>query len=306
MPLFSPIYSSTRPYSQTRSNTARDLMLSDEVLRLDNRKCLVLFQGHKPAMLYKLTPEEIPGYRDLKSCRVIDYIPEWKRRELGESVCTDETVRTAENAATFKASDTFKTDGAARTTDTAARTMGAGTAAQSSSHGGTRSARRMTTASAPQTLNFQTSAGISAGTQTRQARQSRTQSRHDAGQRTGGTWTDSRSATRPGHAATQAFAPAPVQQTAGWNAQKQSQPQNNPQESIQEPPPELEYDYSSLSRGPGVLDISDWEEIPDEQTGEAQSMQQSPQQENSQSGTKPPLDDSLGMVECTADLVLGL
>ena len=34
MPLFSPVYTSTRPYSQTRSNTQRDLMQPDEVLRL--------------------------------------------------------------------------------------------------------------------------------------------------------------------------------------------------------------------------------------------------------------------------------
>ena len=47
-------------YSQTRSNTQRDLMNPDEVLRLENRKCLALFKGHKPALLYKMTPEELP------------------------------------------------------------------------------------------------------------------------------------------------------------------------------------------------------------------------------------------------------
>ncbi|MBQ6207197.1 MAG: TraM recognition domain-containing protein, partial [Oscillospiraceae bacterium] len=82
MPLFAPVYSSTRPYSQTRSSTARDLMQPDEVLRLDIRKCIVIFQGHKPALLFKLAPEEIPDYHTLKSRRVIDYIPEWKQREL--------------------------------------------------------------------------------------------------------------------------------------------------------------------------------------------------------------------------------
>ncbi len=81
MPLFSPVYTSTRPYSQTRSNTQRDLMLPDEILRLDRRQCIALFQGHKPALLYKLAPEELPGYDTLKSCKVIDYTPEWKRRE---------------------------------------------------------------------------------------------------------------------------------------------------------------------------------------------------------------------------------
>ncbi len=84
MPLFSPVYTSTRPYSQTRSNTQRDLMQPDEVLRLDRRKCIALFQGHKPALLYKLAPEEMPDYGSLKSCRVIDYVPEWKRREEQE------------------------------------------------------------------------------------------------------------------------------------------------------------------------------------------------------------------------------
>ena len=33
-------------------------------------------------MLFKLAPEEIPDYHTLKSRRVIDYIPEWKQREL--------------------------------------------------------------------------------------------------------------------------------------------------------------------------------------------------------------------------------
>lgn len=84
MPLFSPVYTSTRPYSQTRSNTQRDLMQPDEILRLDCKKCIALFQGHKPALLYKLVPEEIPDYANLKSCRVIDYVPEWKQREQAE------------------------------------------------------------------------------------------------------------------------------------------------------------------------------------------------------------------------------
>ena len=81
MPLFSPVYTSTRPYSQTRSNTQRDLMQPDEVLRLDRRKCIALFQGHKPALLYKLAPEEFPDYGKLNSCRVIDYIPAWRQQE---------------------------------------------------------------------------------------------------------------------------------------------------------------------------------------------------------------------------------
>ena len=54
-------------------------MNPDEVLRLENKKCLALFKGHKPALLYKMTPEELPDYVGLTTCRVIDYIPEWRR-----------------------------------------------------------------------------------------------------------------------------------------------------------------------------------------------------------------------------------
>lgn len=80
-PLFSPVYSTTRAYSQTKSNTQRDLMQYDEVLRLEPDKCIALFNHRKPALLYKLTPEEMPGYSDLKPCRIVSYKPEWKRRE---------------------------------------------------------------------------------------------------------------------------------------------------------------------------------------------------------------------------------
>lgn len=53
-------------------------MQPDEVLRLDQQKCLALFQGHRPALLYKLTPEELPDFAGLTTCRVVDYIPAWK------------------------------------------------------------------------------------------------------------------------------------------------------------------------------------------------------------------------------------
>lgn len=79
LPLFSPVYNSTRPYSQTRSNTQRDLMLPDEVLRLDRRKCIILFQGRKPALLWKLAPEELSGYDKLETCQVGQYVPAWKQ-----------------------------------------------------------------------------------------------------------------------------------------------------------------------------------------------------------------------------------
>ena len=80
-PLYGFVYGNTRPYSQTRSNTQRELMQPDEILRLDRRQCIALFQGRKPALLYKLSPEEFPDYGTLKSCRVADYTPEWRLKE---------------------------------------------------------------------------------------------------------------------------------------------------------------------------------------------------------------------------------
>ena len=84
MPLFSPVYSSTRSYSQTRSNTQRDLMQPDEILRLDNQKCIALFRAQKPALLYKLAPEDLPDYNELQTCRIIDYIPAWRKKEMDD------------------------------------------------------------------------------------------------------------------------------------------------------------------------------------------------------------------------------
>ena len=83
-PLFSPIYSTTRPYSQTRSNTQRDLMQADEFLRLDKYKCIVMFNHHKPAQLYKVMLEALPEFQHLTKCSVFDYVPEWKKREVAE------------------------------------------------------------------------------------------------------------------------------------------------------------------------------------------------------------------------------
>ena len=79
MPLFSPIYHSTRPYSQTRSNTKRALMMPDEIMRMDNRKCIVLLRGQKPLMLDKVVPEEFPANAMLRYTRITDYSPEWRK-----------------------------------------------------------------------------------------------------------------------------------------------------------------------------------------------------------------------------------
>lgn len=81
MPLFSPVYTSTRPYSQTKSSTQRPLMYPDEIMRMDNQECLVLLRGQKPLRLYKIIPDEHPSFGRLRDVRVSDYIPHWRQEE---------------------------------------------------------------------------------------------------------------------------------------------------------------------------------------------------------------------------------
>ena len=85
LPLFSPVYNSTKPYSQSRTNTQRPLMLPDELLRLDNKKEIILFRGQCPLQLYKIIPDELPGFSALKTVRVTDYIPAWHEIEQSKS-----------------------------------------------------------------------------------------------------------------------------------------------------------------------------------------------------------------------------
>ncbi len=78
LPLFAPIYSNTRPYSQTRSNTQRALMMPDEVLHLDNKKCLVFLRGQKPMLLHKIIPDEFEAFSGLHTISVQEHIPQWR------------------------------------------------------------------------------------------------------------------------------------------------------------------------------------------------------------------------------------
>ena len=81
MPLFSPIYTSTRPYSQTKSSTQRPLMYPDEIMRMDNQECLVLLRGQKPLRRYKIIPDEHPSFGRLRDVKVSDYVPHWRQEE---------------------------------------------------------------------------------------------------------------------------------------------------------------------------------------------------------------------------------
>ncbi len=97
MPLFSPVLHSTKPYSQTKSNTQRALMLPDEVLRLPNDQCLVLLRGQKPMQLSKIIPDELPAFTELKPVRVTDHIPEWRKHEEERTAKISKTTESAKS-----------------------------------------------------------------------------------------------------------------------------------------------------------------------------------------------------------------
>ena len=59
-------------------------MQADEFLRLDKYKCIVMFNHHKPAQLYKVMLEALPEFQHLSKCSVFDYVPEWKKRETAQ------------------------------------------------------------------------------------------------------------------------------------------------------------------------------------------------------------------------------
>ncbi len=80
-PLFSPVYANSRSGSEGRQNIRRELMMPDELMALDNRKCIALVRGQKPLMLYKIAPEELPAAKELEPVRITDYRPGWRDLE---------------------------------------------------------------------------------------------------------------------------------------------------------------------------------------------------------------------------------
>ena len=77
-PLFSPVLSTTRPYTHNKTSTGRALMLPDEIRRLPFDEGIVLVRGQKPLKLKKITPEEHPAFDELRYSKITDYIPEWR------------------------------------------------------------------------------------------------------------------------------------------------------------------------------------------------------------------------------------
>ena len=80
-----------------KSNTQRALMLPDEILRMDNRECLVLLRGEKPLRLYKIIPDEHPSFGRLRDVRVAEYIPHWRQEEAKPSAPVQSAAPPEEN-----------------------------------------------------------------------------------------------------------------------------------------------------------------------------------------------------------------
>lgn len=60
-------------------------MQPDEVLRLDNKQCIVLLRGQLPMLLYKIAPQEFADYRKLRAVSIQDYPPDKPSTDSGES-----------------------------------------------------------------------------------------------------------------------------------------------------------------------------------------------------------------------------
>lgn len=80
-PLFAPVTREVTGYRQNKMNNTRPLMYPEEVLQLDNKECLLLIRGHKPVKAYKIIPDEISAFRQLRFTRIADYIPKWRAEE---------------------------------------------------------------------------------------------------------------------------------------------------------------------------------------------------------------------------------
>lgn len=56
-------------------------MLPDEVEHMDKAQCLALISGCRPLMLYKMIPEELPGFESMELVKISDYAPHWKEKD---------------------------------------------------------------------------------------------------------------------------------------------------------------------------------------------------------------------------------
>lgn len=87
-PLFSPVLSTTRPYTHNKTSTGRPLMMPDEIRRLPRDELILFVRGEQPLKLKKIVPEELPSFRELIPCKATDHIPAWKKAEQEQQSAT--------------------------------------------------------------------------------------------------------------------------------------------------------------------------------------------------------------------------
>ena len=108
-PLFSPITREVTGYRQTKSNNTRPLMYPEEVLQLDNKECLLLIRGQKPLKGYKIIPDEISAFKELKFTRISEYVPRWRRENMREEKEADNNQNDSENTNAEQKEDMYRT-----------------------------------------------------------------------------------------------------------------------------------------------------------------------------------------------------
>ena len=75
------------------STTKRNLLNIDEILRLPSNKALVIIRGNRPLLLDKLRYSELSLSKELKDCSILDYIPDWIKNNLNNSISYDENKK---------------------------------------------------------------------------------------------------------------------------------------------------------------------------------------------------------------------
>ena len=121
-PLFSPVSREITGYRVTKSNNTRPLMYPEEILQMDNKECLLLIRGQKPLKAYKVIPDELSSYKELKYTRVTDYLPKWRQQEETTSPDKAEKKQTeAENYQTNLFNETNSEENTVSTSETEKR-----------------------------------------------------------------------------------------------------------------------------------------------------------------------------------------
>ena len=97
-------------------------MYPEEILQMDNKECLLLIRGQKPLKAYKVIPDELSSYKELKYTRVTDYLPKWRQQEETTSPDKAEKKQTeAENYQTNLFNETNSEENTVCTSETEKR-----------------------------------------------------------------------------------------------------------------------------------------------------------------------------------------